>query len=83
MYLRELKIEKKRYGPQMGKIIATVTIGHEMNAMTLELSEEASERILMAACDELVIATTTAAAEFRNQIMAALLPEPIDTEAAP
>lgn len=76
MNLQSLKIETKRYGPMVGKIIATVTIGHERNEMTLELSEEASMRILTVACDELVQATASAAMEFREQLTAALLPSP-------
>jgi hypothetical protein len=76
MNLKSLKIETKRFGPMEGKIIATVCIGHDRNEMTLELSEEASLRILTVACDELVSATATAAMEFREQLSAALLPSP-------
>lgn len=73
MNLQSLKIERKRYGPMEGKIIATVSIGHERNELTLELSEAASIRILALACDELVNATATAAMEFREKLTAALI----------
>ena len=74
MKLKSLKIEEKRWGPLHGKIIATVCIGDENNEMTMELSEDASMRILTVSCDELVTATATAAIEFREKLVAALLP---------
>jgi hypothetical protein len=71
MTLKSLKIEHPCYGPNKDKFIAVVQLqepDNHHNSISLELSPEASLRLLAVAREELILATHDAATELEIRL---------------
>jgi hypothetical protein len=71
MTLKSLQIDLKGYGEHKGKFMAVVQLqdpDNHYNSISLELSPEASLRLLTVAREELILATHDAATELETRL---------------
>lgn len=72
MQFRRLTIESPIWGDNKGKVIAKLTVEGVRVDMTLTLPETASARIIQCCAEELGTAASKQAAEFRDELLAAI-----------
>jgi hypothetical protein len=69
MKLKRLLIEREYYGENKGKLIAKISVVDDKSEISLQLSPDASLRMVQCCLDELVHATELGAAELKNRLL--------------